>query len=80
MTSCFLKLYTPARVCEIIIRNWSAGQPVTPSAYKAFVYYSGIVCRSPSPSMGEVRWGLLASFYGSFTLPHRYHYGTFEYY
>ena len=29
MTSCFLKLYTPTRVCEIIIRNWSAGQPVT---------------------------------------------------
>ena len=30
MTSCFLKLYTPTRVCEIIIRNWSAGQPVSP--------------------------------------------------
>ena len=29
MTSCFLKLYTPTRVCEIIIRNWSAGQLVT---------------------------------------------------
>ena len=29
MTSCFLKLYTPARVCEIVIRNWSAGQPET---------------------------------------------------
>ncbi len=28
MTSCFLKLYTPTRVCEIIIRNWSAGHPV----------------------------------------------------
>ena len=30
MTSCFLKLYTPTRVCEIIIRNWSAGQLVSP--------------------------------------------------
>ena len=30
MTSCFLKLYTPTRVCEVIIRNWSAGQPVSP--------------------------------------------------
>ena len=29
MTSCFLKLYTPTRACEIIIRNWSAGQPVS---------------------------------------------------
>ena len=29
MTSCFLKLYTPTRVCEIIIRNWSAGQLVS---------------------------------------------------
>ena len=28
MTSCFLKLYTPTRVCEVIIRNWSAGQLV----------------------------------------------------
>ena len=31
ITSCFLKLYTPTRVCEIIIRNWSAGQPVSPN-------------------------------------------------
>ena len=31
MTSCFLKLYTPTRVCEVIIRNWSAGQPVSPN-------------------------------------------------
>ena len=30
MTRCFLKLYTPTRVCEIIIRNWSAGQLVSP--------------------------------------------------
>ena len=30
MTRCFLKLYTPTRVCEVIIRNWSAGQLVTP--------------------------------------------------
>ena len=30
MTSCFLKLYTLTRVCEIIIRNWSAGQLVSP--------------------------------------------------
>ena len=30
MTSCFLKLYTPTRVCEVIIRNWSAGQLVSP--------------------------------------------------
>ena len=30
MTSCFLKLYTPTRVCEIIIRNWSAGRLVSP--------------------------------------------------
>jgi len=29
MTSCFLKLYTPTRVCEIIIRNWSSGQLVS---------------------------------------------------
>ena len=29
MTSCFLKLYTPTRVCENIKRNWSAGQLVT---------------------------------------------------
>ena len=29
MTSCFLKLYTPTRVCEVIIRNWSAGQLVS---------------------------------------------------
>ena len=35
MTSCFLKLYTPTRVCEIIIRNWSAGQLAT---LKTFVY------------------------------------------
>ena len=32
MSSCFLKLYTPTRVCEIIIRNWSAGQPVSPNS------------------------------------------------
>ena len=32
MTSCFLKLYTPTRVCEVIIRNWSAGQLVTPNS------------------------------------------------
>ena len=35
MTNCFLKLYTPTRVCEIIIRNWSAGQPVSRSALKS---------------------------------------------
>ena len=35
MTGCFLKLHTPTRVCEIIIRNWSAGQLVT---LKTFVY------------------------------------------
>ena len=65
MTSCFLKLYTPTRVCEIIIRNWSAGQLVT---LKTFVYcaacyaaetssiasgcYPDIV---PPPLKGEVR-------------------------
>ena len=29
MSSCFLKLYTPTRVCEIIIMSCSSAQPLT---------------------------------------------------
>ena len=35
MSSCFLKLYTPTRVCEIIIMSCSSAQPLT---LKTFVY------------------------------------------
>jgi hypothetical protein len=50
MTSCFLKLHTPTRVCEIIIRNWSAGQLVT---LKTFVYCAACYAAETSSIASE---------------------------
>ena len=35
MSSCFLKLYTPTRVCDIYIMSCSSAQPLTPSAIQS---------------------------------------------
>ena len=51
MTSCFLKLYTPTRVCENIKRNWSAGQLVT---LKTFVYCAACYAAETSSIRSDV--------------------------
>ena len=46
MSSCFLKLYTPTRVCDIYIMSCSSAQPLT---LKTFVYCAACYAAKQRP-------------------------------